>query len=530
TDVIDPYYNTTHYEYDEANRRKKMTISKTGNEYEYSYDNANQMQAVWDNYGTYTFQYDAFGRMSKKTLPNGTWTELQSNHLGNLLSLINYKSNNSVISQYLSQNAGDFDMIGNRKKVLTHDGNYEYNYDSIYQLTEAKLNGNLTEGYSYDSVGNRIVGAYRDTPSGNYVYDNGNRLETLTHDTMTVSYTYDNNGSRITKTDTTGVTNYTYDYENRLKRIDFANGDYAEYTYDALGRRIEKKVFNTQNSSLTTHRYVYDGEDIIAVLDSTNTAIASITHGPGIDHPLSYHDLVADSTYYYHQDYLGSITAITDSNQNVIETYRYDSYGNLLTSLNASTLQLIYAFTGRELDPQSGLYFYRARYYDSKVGRFLEPDPIGFLAGVNFYVYCNNSPVNWIDPLGLAVGDWWDYKSNIEFIAKTTAVEAYNEAKRSGLPGAAGGPQDAYRHALWNQKMKEGSSPLNALVASTYHELVDNVKDGTQTWEDLLMDMHNNLKGALSDKDALDLLKDGELRINKIDPQKGYKNYKSKCK
>jgi hypothetical protein len=89
-------------------------------------------------------------------MANGTYTEYTSDHLGRLKSLLNYKSNNSVISQYLSPNAGDFDLLGNRKKVSTYDGNYEYNYDSVYQLTESKVNSLMSEGYQYDSVGNRL--------------------------------------------------------------------------------------------------------------------------------------------------------------------------------------------------------------------------------------------------------------------------------------------------------------------------------------------------------------------------------------
>jgi RHS repeat-associated protein len=405
TQVVDPYYNTTSYEYDEGNRRKTMTVSKTYETCQYVYDSSNQLVSI-DNHGSFGFEYDAFGQMSKKTMANGTYTELQSDHLGRLKRLMNYKglgaavAPGSVISEYRSEQAGDFDLLGNRKKVSTLDGNYEYKYDSVYQLTESKVNGLLSEGYSYDSVGNRLVGAYRDTPSNNYVYNNNNRLISITDSTANQTYTYDNNGSRITKIDSTGITNYTYDYDNRLKRIDFADSSYAEYTYDALGRRIQKLIFKIQDSTYTINRYSYDGEDIIAVLDSTNTAIASITHGPGIDHPLSYKNIATGQVYYYNQDYLGSITSITDSAQNVVESYKYDAFGNQLTP-NASTLQLVYAFTGREYDQESGLYFYRARYYDSKVGRFLQADPIGFMGGVNFYAYVGNCPVNFVDPWGL---------------------------------------------------------------------------------------------------------------------------------
>lgn len=110
---MDPYYNTTTYEYDEGSRRKRMTVSKTNDTCDYYYDSSNQLMSI-DNNGTFSFEYDGFGMMSKKTMANGTYTEYQSDHLGRLKTLLNYKgpgaavAPGSVISQYLSENAGGF--------------------------------------------------------------------------------------------------------------------------------------------------------------------------------------------------------------------------------------------------------------------------------------------------------------------------------------------------------------------------------------------------------------------------------------
>jgi RHS repeat-associated protein len=109
------------------------------------------------------------------------------------------------------------------------------------------------------------------------------------------------------------------------------------------------------------------------------------------------------STYSYHRDALGSITHVTGEDGAVVQRYEYDSYGNLVSVLDPGFLQP-YAFTGREWEPEVGLYYFRARYYDPAIGRFINKDPIGFGGGVNLYEYVGNQPTNLNDPLGLYPG------------------------------------------------------------------------------------------------------------------------------
>jgi len=108
---------------------------------------------------------------------------------------------------------------------------------------------------------------------------------------------------------------------------------------------------------------------------------------------------VANGTLFYHQDGLGSVTDLTDSAGAMAKSYAYDAYGNVLESLG--TVEQPYAYTGREFDSESGLYYYRARYYDPTTGRFLKRDPIGFVSGdSNPYKYTRNNPINRTDALG----------------------------------------------------------------------------------------------------------------------------------
>jgi RHS repeat-associated protein len=116
-----------------------------------------------------------------------------------------------------------------------------------------------------------------------------------------------------------------------------------------------------------------------------------------MDEPLAM--LRSLSTNYYQADGLGSITSLSNTAGALAQTYAFDSFGKQTSS--SGSLTNPFQYTAREFDAETSLYFYRARYYDQNIGRFLSEDRLGFAMGPDFYSYTGNDPVGQIDPSGL---------------------------------------------------------------------------------------------------------------------------------
>jgi RHS repeat-associated protein len=208
------------------------------------------------------------------------------------------------------------------------------------------------------------------------------------------SFEYDSNGNLTQKTEGGSVWSYEWNGWNQLVGVVKDGAEVARFTYDPLGRRVGKVAGGVTTS------WAYDGADIVQETVNGGTASAATyryLHGPGIDEPLARQNVGTGAIEYYHADGLGSIVKMTDAAGSVTQSRQYDAWGNL--ELGAD--QPGYAFTGREWDPETGLYYYRARYYEPKIGRFISEDPIGFVAGLNFYGYVRNRPTGSRDPSGL---------------------------------------------------------------------------------------------------------------------------------
>jgi len=248
------------------------------------------------------------------------------------------------------------------------------------------------QGFTYDKLGNRLTLAEpRDDATTTYTYDNvTNELATIN----SVSVTYDAAGNMTA--DHRGYS-YAYDYENRLVKITEGPATIAEFTYDALGRRI-KRVANS-----TTTRYYYDNWRVLAETDDQAAIQRVYVYGNYLDEALLMIDKTgqSDVDYYYVHDHLFSPAALLSDAAVVLERYEYDAYGEprfydkdfVLLAAQASAYGNPIMFTGQRLDRlDSGdllLMNYKARVYDPGTGRFLQHDPLGIRDGIALVDFTN---------------------------------------------------------------------------------------------------------------------------------------------
>ena len=354
------------------------------------------------------YGYGLGNRVTTRTYRNGT------------IASYSYNANNWILELEhtfgLTLIAGfghDYDKEGNKKfEEKLHDltDSEAYQYDDIYRLIDFRV-GQLVGStvpvpstqteWDLDCLGNWLSKTTDGVPE-NRTHNPVNEITTI--DALPIFH--DDNGNL--QEDERYI--YEYDEENRLIRVTrIADSQVVgEYQYDALSRRVVK-LANPAGMPAET-RYFYDDARVIEEQDEIGVIQATYVYGNYVDEILTMDR--GGQTYYYHQNALWSVAAVTDSAANVVERYAYDAYGcvTITGGLGVpvppnswgtphSAIGNPYMFTGRRLDEETGLYCYRARYYDCQKGRFLQRDQLGYVDGMN--LYAGYFVPNTLDPTGL---------------------------------------------------------------------------------------------------------------------------------
>jgi RHS repeat-associated protein len=444
--------STVGYSFDDAGNRIALTLDGATH-VTYGYDQQSRLTSITREANVFGFSYDTASRRTSMTYPNGIVTTYGYDGESRLTSLAANLGSAPITSfSYV------LDAAGNRARKTTLDWAEDYRYDDLDRLVSADRSAGTPSRwrFAYDAAGNRtadqtgdaamggtfnslnqlltrqaggalafrgttsepasvtVAGKAAQTAADNTfraqapvgpgttdvavaATDASGNVRTSTYRVSTsgagTTYTYDPNGNLASKTEGTDTWTYEWNAENQLTRVTKNSVEQARFSYDPLGRRVEKVAGSV------TASFTYDRDNILREMQGATTL--KYVHGRSADEPLAADGGTA--LEYFHRDGLGSIVKVTDAAGAVTLAREYDAWG----ILQAGGGEPGYAFTGREWDPETGLYYYRARYYDAATGRFLATDPVkGFDRSA--YAYVRNNPVRYVDPTGMTAEETCD--------------------------------------------------------------------------------------------------------------------------
>ena len=432
--------------YDEKNRvaQKQYRVDGTGHQTKYLYGEVSKQQKPGLEYGVQVdgktcieYAYDLLGRCEKKTqiYPSGkkkeiTYTYVPGAKEGTTTALVGTITENGKETAYTYDGRGNILEICTKEldtgKVTDH---MLYTYTGMNQvIREEDAVRGRTFTYAYDLGGNLLenkkyylvngVEELRGTDT--YTYSSGWKDQLTSFNGKAI--TYDAMGNPLSYM---GM-NLTWEKGRQLKTLK-KSGTLSQYVYDNDGRRIQKTVGDK------VIRFYLDGDKIIAQKEEGGERMDFLYDEKGTPFAFEYQEKM----YFYQTNLQGDIIGIVDSKGSQVVVYRYDAWGEVLVSSDASGFGLSQInplrYRGYYYDQETGLYYLQTRYYDPKVRRFLNADDASVLTKdpeqlteKNLYAYCDDNPVMYRDDTGM-----FDIVSGI-FGAVTNVATTYFAAKVTG--------------------------------------------------------------------------------------------------
>jgi RHS repeat-associated protein len=382
-----------------------------------------------------SYEYDAHGNRTRVMHPDGNYFGYQYEATDNL-TLFNENGSAELIENI-------FDAFGRRQRIERNANTGSittFTPDNISRLASIALNvdGTATTndvgiGFSYNPASQVVARSQTNSlydhqiPVVNQVYTrNGLNQYPSISGTSGGTLGYDLNGNLKSDGQTT-PTNYVYDAENRL--VSASGAKNATLTYDPMGRLYQV------TDAAGSQRFLYDGDRLILEYDGSGVVQRRYAHGAGVDEPMVWYEgsTVSSTTRrYLHADHQGSIVNVADAAGSTLLVGAYDAYG--VTTSNTGRFQ----YTGQTAITQVGLYYYKARFYNPALGRFMQTDPIGYDDDYNLYAYVGNDPLNRTDPTGLFQSSWLLRSIVPGQEAWDSAVTSWEEGNYGQAAGFAG--------------------------------------------------------------------------------------------
>jgi len=325
-----------------------------------------------------SYAIDRSGRITSEARPTHYQLEAREygyNGLGALKRYSRFQTDTIQTCQPYMDESGEGHLGCEVTSSSTPEETHHYGYDEVSNLTS-----------DADSVGSTTV---------NGTFDTGNRLI----DWGSVTYYYDADGNRIERDSASITTYYDWTARGQLYRVRVGS-DTISYDYNAFGELVRRSTHGTPDRI-----YLWDEGQLLAVLNGTATAkLAEYAYKPGVDQPLSYITGNTGGTIRYFQtDERGNVIGLVSGSlpkQHLL----YDPWGQLEAEWGVPLDSTGLGWKGLLRESGSGLYYVRARWYDTHSRSFISEDPLGISGGLNTYAFARNDPISGWDPLGLSPG------------------------------------------------------------------------------------------------------------------------------
>ena len=405
---------TIHYAYDKAGNRTLLEVP--GHlKVTYAYNTRGNLTEI--SYGpnhTIMFSYDVQNRKKEVKYPNGVSIGYYYN-AANLVTRITFFDQQG---KEIQRQEYEYDGLKRVINIIDSQGaSKQFQYDSNGQLIQSNIGRQAQKTFHYAPSLKRVVDIQGEAVKQFQYNEAGQLIKRSAH-----SMEYDGSGNLAKVTGHNEESHFRFNAAGMLTTIQ-APTETVQYTYSPEGQRIGKQV------GPTTTSYLYDGKNLLMVLDKDHHPVQTFIQGNLIDSPLVM--LQKKEAYYFLPDHQGSTIGLVNDQGVVTTRYEYDPFGSI--TRKGKELGNPLTYTGRFFDKESGLYYYRARYYAPNLGVFLSPDPypkaFEFPGTLNDYAYVQNDPINLVDPLGL-----FDTQAGRVLIERF--VPAFTEPTMLGGPGA----------------------------------------------------------------------------------------------